>query len=98
MDKKDYLIIGLSIATLISLGFNAMPNPTHYCESRLLQAHCFDLSSTQKTCYTIVGKQGGKRCTEGWKEIPTIPTVNYIPQYTSSGQQWICSNINCTIK
>jgi len=72
MDKKDYTRIILGVALLVSLGFNVMPEPTHTCESRELQAYCFDLSSTAKTCYTLPDKIGGKRCTEGWQEIEDI--------------------------
>ena len=72
MDKKNYTIITLSMVLLVSLGFNVMPEPTHTCDSRELQAHCFDLSSTEKTCYTLPGYIGGKRCTEGWNEINSL--------------------------
>lgn len=93
MDKKDYTMITLSLALIVSLGFNVMPEPTHTCESRELQAYCFDLSSTGKTCYTLPGSTGGKRCTEGWNEINKINIQKEI-----SAKQWLCSVDGCEIK
>ena len=92
MKKTTYTMIGLSLVLLVSLGFNAMPEPTHKCDSRELEAYCFDMSSTGKTCYTLPSYTGGKRCTEGWKEIeyidPDIPTKN-------SGKKWLCNQYDC---
>jgi len=75
MDKKDYTRIILGVTLLVSLGLNVMPEPTHTCESRELQAYCFSLSSTGKTCYTLPNYVGGKRCTESWQEIEEITEV-----------------------
>lgn len=95
MESKNYIMIGLSIALLVSLGFNTMPAPTHYCDSRELKAYCFDLSSTGKTCYTLPNFVGGKRCTEGWKEF--IKEKQNTQLVTSSiYKQWKCNNDGCT--
>ena len=85
MDKKDYTIITLSAILLVSLGFNVMPEPTHECDSRELQAYCFDLSSSGKTCYTLPNYAGGKRCSEGWKDIQIA-------------KEWLCDMDGCIIK
>ena len=90
METKNYTIIGLSLALLISLGFNAMPEPTHQCNSRELQAYCFELSSTGKTCYTLPNKVGGKVCTEGWVEIEDIKE-----DIVEVGLRLSCTNNGC---
>ena len=87
MEPKSYTIIGLSVLLLVSLGFSAMPDSTHKCDSRELKAYCFDISPTRKTCYTLPNYTGGKRCTEGWKEL----------NIETNGLQFLCNNINCTI-
>lgn len=99
MDKKDYTMVALSIGILISLGLNAMPEPTHYCDSRELKAYCFSLSDSQITCYTLPEKTGGKRCSEGWKKIlvpieTTTTTQTTIP-YNSGAQKYLCDQTKC---
>ena len=98
MERKDYVMIGLSMALLVSLGFNAMPEPTHYCDSRELQAHCFDVSSTAKTCYTMLGKTGGKRCSEGWLELDFDQIIAIDNEVVTPGRQYLCDNIKCEVK
>ena len=92
MEKKTitYTMIGLSMVLLVSLGFNAMPEPTHQCDSRELEAYCFDMSSTDITCYTLPGRTGGKRCSEKWIEIEKEikPTKN-------NAKQWLCNSKGC---
>ena len=78
------------IATWTYVGVSGV-EPTHYCESRELKAYCSSLSSTSKTCYTLLAKTGGKRCTEGWKEIPELTieeSQDY--EYTASKGDWRC--------
>lgn len=44
----------------------------YFCESRAegeQDKYCYSLSPSTITCYTEPDKKGGKRCTEGWKEI-----------------------------
>ena len=94
---KKYTMIILSLALLSSLGYNAMPEATHYCESRELQAHCFSLSSTFKTCYTLPTRTGGKVCRDLWKEIPdeielAISQSPYVIAYTDNGK-WFCDRV-----
>ena len=92
MDKKDYALVGVSLALLISLGVNIieLPSPNYQCDSRELQAYCFELSSTGKTCYTLPNKVGGKVCTEGWVEIEDIKE-NII----EAGLRLSCTNNGC---
>ena len=70
-------------------------NPNYYCESRELTAHCYSLSSTNKTCYTLPSNQGGKRCTEGWRSfsatITNDPNQHIYEQSSVEGTQWKCS-------
>ena len=84
MDKPTAVI--LAILVLIQ-GYQLIGDieETHYCESRELKMGCFRLSSTNKTCYN---EDGGKRCTEGWKEIPTEPEITF--SSSSSGKEYIC--------
>ena len=100
METKDYTIIVLSTILLASIGLNVMPSPTHQCDSREIQAYCFDLSSTGKTCYTLPNKIGGKRCTEGWKEIEKeLPEIyKIIAPETITAKQWDCSSKECDSK
>lgn len=68
--------------------------PTHYCKSRDLKMGCLRLSSTNKTCYN---EDGGKRCTEGWKEIPEIYQIT-APEHTDykvSKAGWLCPPDKC---
>ena len=68
MDGKLFAIGTLTIALLISLGFNALPEDTHFCRVLEISKDCNRLSSTEKTCYpfpeTTVGK---KLCRSGWE-------------------------------
>ena len=67
---KNYTMVLLSVALLASLGLDVQPEPTHYCDDRQLVAHCYDLSSTKRTCYTLPAKQAGKLCGAAWQLIP----------------------------
>ena len=95
MDKKDYTMVTLTLALITSLGFAVMPSPTHFCDSRELNAYCVDLSSTGKTCYTMLDKTGGKRCTEGWKEYTYQEPV---PSSISGAKAYLCDSKGCTVK
>jgi len=99
---KKYVMIVLPVALLVSLGFNIAPEPNYYCEVKQLTAHCFSLSSTSKTCYTIPNKLGGKICDSLWLEIPKVEELVKIdlsqcPQvlviaYTNEGK-FFCNKI-----
>ena len=95
---KNYTMVILTALMLAAVGLNAQPEATHYCDSRHLQANCFDVSSTGKTCYTLPAKTGGKLCDESWKKIPPpeistkeCPKVNIV-SYTDNGK-WFCDKI-----
>ena len=90
MEKKDYSMVVLSTVLLVSLGLNVMPEPTHYCDSRELKAYCFSLSETLKTCYTLPNNKGGKRCSEGWKELIIAPEGVETVQVDANGKIWEC--------
>lgn len=93
MDKKDYSLITLSIITLASLGFGLMPEPNYYCDSRELNAYCFDVSETGKSCYTLPDYKGQKICSEGWKEYKEL-----VPQGVSGAKAYLCNTNGCKVK
>lgn len=64
-DVKNAGIVGLSLAVLASM----LLQPNQYCQSREIQAYCYELSSSGYTCYTGPGKTGGKRCSGNWETI-----------------------------
>jgi len=85
-------ILELTALLLVIAGFTTVgittQDDTHYCLEREIKAYCYNLSSTMKTCYTLPGKVGGKRCIEEWKEIPFI--IEDIPDYEVNKGDWIC--------
>jgi hypothetical protein len=104
MEPKDYTMVALATVLLVSLGFNAMPDATHYCDSKQIKAYCSRLSSTGVTCYPMpTGTTGSKSCTEGWKIMPKIPVTPKkelapvcdsvrVIAYTNEGK-WYCDGI-----
>ena len=106
MEKwTNYSIIGaLTLSLAISLGFNQIPDPNYYCDSRLAKAYCFELSSTLKTCYTLPAKTGGKLCSEGWQTIsePAIqkddllklPCAEVVAIAYTEKQKYYCDGIS----
>ena len=95
---KNYAIGTLTLALLISLGFNVAPDDNYICRSTELVMHCNRLSSTGNTCYpyptTTVGK---KFCGDGWEEILKKPEL--VPIGSSSdfniGTVWNCIHEGC---
>jgi len=86
--KANYAMVTLTALLLGMLGWGAMPEPTHQCDSRELDAYCFSISPTEKTCYTLPENQRGKRCTEGWKE--KFQPVEVIVTGKPIGEQYLC--------
>jgi len=73
----DYGIVTLIV--LLGLGFvyvgdpELESQPNYYCDVRAITAYCFELSSTEKTCYTEEGRTGGKVCRGSvWREISSV--------------------------
>jgi len=98
MNKTQTSINAVLILALIaSFTYTGLEGrePTHYCESRELKAHCLELSSTLKTCYTLPGKTGGKRCTEGWKEILEVK-IDQESITRGNSKQYSCNSLGCT--
>jgi len=87
MEKETIAVIIMMVTGFTYFGIDAM-EPTHYCEEREIKAHCMELSSTMKTCYTQPLKTGGKRCDE-WKEIPFQIEEN--PTYSPGKGSYLCS-------
>ena len=68
--------VSATLVVLVGLGFLAFnDNPTHFCEDRNMMAHCYELSGTGKTCYTLPTYKGGKRCSSIWQGIETTPII-----------------------
>lgn len=101
MEPRDYI----QIATILAMvaGFTVVgvmdKDPTHYCEDRQIKAYCYDLSSTNKTCYTMPAKTSGKRCTTGWQKIPLYSGLSPSILGVYQGQKIICfTNGTCEVK
>ena len=103
MDTQKGINAGLILALIATWTYMGVIDlePNYYCEDREIKAYCYDFSSTMKTCYTLPGKTGGKRCSSLWKEIPQIQVepevsaeINEIR--TTPGRRWICGPVNCT--
>ena|SRR3990167_1831565 len=70
MDLKNYAIGTLTIALLISLGFNVPLDSTHFCRATELPKHCDRLSSTLGRCYPLPGTTAGyKDCSSKWESL-----------------------------
>lgn len=93
---KNYTMIALTAVMLVSLGFNAMPEATHYCDITQMKAYCFDLSATSKTCYTLPAKTGGKQCSTVWQKIPLVPVQEECP-ICKEGICPICKEGTCPV-
>ena len=93
-NKLTITAIILMIAGFTYFGISGQES-THYCQSREIKANCLDLSSTGKTCYTFPAKTGGKRCTEGWKEIPFIETVSISDDLPDVSEQKNLKRMHC---
>ncbi len=93
METPEKIFNAIEIVAIVALftyvGIEGK-EPTHYCESREIKAYCYDFSFTLKTCYTLPAKQGGKRCTEGWNEIPFIESDIPTVEPYNSGNEWKC--------
>jgi len=96
MENQTKMNAALIVALIATWSFVGVTNieATHYCESRELTANCLDMSSTGKTCYTLPGKTGGKRCTEGWNEIPLYESRPIVPT-SSNSKQYLCDSQRC---
>lgn len=102
---KNYAMILISAALLVSVGLNFQPDANYYCDSKAIKAYCGSLSSTGKTCYVAESiKVGSKLCDEGWKPIPSVEVavqrqcskVNVIA-YTDKGK-YFCDGIGIDAK
>lgn len=95
---KNYAIGTLTIALLVSLGFNVQPEDTHVCRELEITKYCNRLSSTEKTCYPTAGTRiGSKYCSSGWEEIMAEPepaTIGPSVPY-NIGTVWKCSVDGC---
>ena len=104
METQGKINIALIIALIAGFTYTGISDvePTHYCEVRELKAYCFDLSGTEKTCYTLPEKTGGKRCSSLWKEIPATPTTIAggagEANPALAGAKYICDSEDCNLK
>jgi len=98
METKDKAYIGVILAMLV--GFTTVGiltrEPTHYCEVKQIKAYCDSLSSTNVTCYTLPGKQGGKSCTGGvWKQIPVLVPEIVPNTVMTQPNKYLCNKDGC---
>lgn len=93
MKTQKIINVGLIIALLTTWGYIGVADkqPNYYCDDLQVKAHCYDISSTGGTCYTLPAKTGGKRCLSVWQEIPIIPKEII----GNNPNQWLCNNIKC---
>lgn len=106
MDKASAVSAAIIITMITGFLIIGVIEPTHYCEDRQIKAHCYSLSSTNKTCYTVPENIGGKRCSSLWKEIPSVFYENSDAQnniYIENEQNkevksWICAPDGCVSK
>ena len=96
MDNK----IAITAIILMLAGFTyimiAGLEPTHYCLNKEIKAYCYNLSSTERTCYTLPAKTGGKLCDETWKEIPFIGILDQFQvQVSQEGNRLHCTSLGC---
>ena len=95
---KAYAIGTLTLALLISLGFNVSPDDNFICRDQSITKYCNRLSSTYKTCYPLPDiKVGSKFCEEGWEQIliNQPPTNPILPADYNIGTIWECSADGC---
>ena len=69
----------LLISTFLNVG-DPYLEPNYFCESREVQAYCYSLSSTMKTCYIEEDKSSKRVCTNDvWQPIPVVDVVTEVP-------------------
>jgi hypothetical protein len=70
VDWTKYAISTLTVALLVSLGFNVLPDDTHFCRDLEISMKCDRLSGTGNTCYPNSDSTSGKKyCGSGWETI-----------------------------
>ena len=89
---KNIAVGALTVALLISLGYNLGPGDTHFCRDLDISMECNRISGTGMTCYptenTTVGK---KYCSSGWEEITTLsPNLNAEFKVFGNNDEWFC--------
>ena len=98
MENQTKINIGLLIALIATWSYVGLEGlePTHYCESREVTSHCFDLSSGDEPyrCYTNPTLTSWKTCSGGWDEIPENKVIEQKP--VGSRRKWLCDVEKCT--
>ena len=92
-EKAGYSV--LTIALLLSLGVNVLPDATHFCEAREITYHCDSLSKyyglENGKCINDI--EPNKLCNSGWEEIFKGPQP-IVPE----PKAYLCNNVECVIK
>jgi len=99
--RINIIFILALIATFVYVGetdeFGVPINePTHECRDKETKAYCYELTSSGKTCYTLPGRKGGKRCLiePYWEDIP-VETITQIPSQVTSSNTFPCTKDGC---
>jgi|TARA_Y100000310_G_C20688151_1_gene820439 hypothetical protein len=103
---KNYALVALTMALLVSLGINISPEDTHFCADLEIGKYCDRLSGTSKTCYPAPAtRAGSKLCSSKWVEIQQQateeePIIEGSPEtvtgnsntiiVSGNGKGWIC--------
>ena len=99
MNKTIPVGVAITLALLISLGFNILPEDTHFCQELEIGKFCDHLSSTEKTCYPFSSNNTGKKyCSSGWDSIvkyyvddDTIKSIE--PIEVEFNGIWLCESM-----
>lgn len=99
MDFTKYAIGTLTVALLVSFGFNVLPDDTHFCRDREISYHCDSFtqyySLPNGKCINDLGSN--KVCRSGWEELLNKDNSKY-KYYICSDGNCVCDNGDCISK
>lgn len=97
MELSKYIVGALTVALLISLGFNVRPDDNYICRELMITNYCDRLSSTGLTCYPLPATTTGKKyCSSGWEEIlQEVQPAATIYDEANIGAKYLCSVDGC---
>jgi hypothetical protein len=93
---KNYVVGALTVALLISLGFNVQPDDTHFSRALGVSKHCDHFSSSGLTCYPYASSNSGsKYSSSGWEAIDFSSRSIPLDSRTNIGTLWNCNQASC---